>query len=150
MHAVLCCTQFHPNSSVVVRPISYPHISVAPTLRVRNNIFSINPKMFYSYTRNRHKNMFVRINSPSSCKKSLLKSFNCRRRGIGYAKVIHTRKKKRKKRKCIRKKWTSVWDIENNGYLDASLRKREMNKIAHVFLQRYFQVSNKRDMFQGA
>ena len=24
--------------------------------------------MFYSYTGNRHKNMFVRINAPSSCK----------------------------------------------------------------------------------
>ena len=35
--------------------------------------------------------------------------------------------------------------------LDALLKKerkkREMDKIAHVFLQKYFQVSNKRDMF---
>ena len=29
-------------------------------------------------------------------------------------------------------------------------RKREMNKIAHVYLQKYFQVSIKRDMFHGA
>jgi hypothetical protein len=26
-------------------------------------------------------------------------------------------------------------------------KKREMNKIAHVFLQKCFQISNKRDMF---
>jgi hypothetical protein len=45
-----------------------PHISTAPTLGVRKNIFSIHPKMFYSYTRNRHKNIFVWINAPSSCK----------------------------------------------------------------------------------
>ena len=35
---------------------------------VRSNMFSIHPKMFYSYTENRHKNKFVRINAPSSCK----------------------------------------------------------------------------------
>ena len=45
-----------------------PHISVAPTPGVHKNMFSIHPKMFYSYTGNRHKNMFVRINAPSSCK----------------------------------------------------------------------------------
>ena len=28
---------------------------------------SIHPKLFYSYTGNRHKNMLVRINAPSSC-----------------------------------------------------------------------------------
>ena len=45
-----------------------PHISAAPTLGVCNSMFSINPKMFHSYTGNRHKNMFDRINAPSSCK----------------------------------------------------------------------------------
>ena len=44
------------------------YISAAPTLGVFNNMFFIHPKMFYSYTRNRHKNMIVRINAPSSCK----------------------------------------------------------------------------------
>jgi hypothetical protein len=33
-----------------------------------NNMFSIHPKIFYSYTGNRHKNMLDRINAPSSCK----------------------------------------------------------------------------------
>ena len=37
------------------------------------------------------------------------------------------------------KKWTSVRDIENNGYSDDLLKKREeMNKIAHVLLQSCF------------
>ena len=45
-----------------------PHISATPTLGVRNNMFSIQPKMFYSYIGNRHKNIFVRINALSSCK----------------------------------------------------------------------------------
>ena len=45
-----------------------PHISAAPTPGVRNNLFSIHTKMFYSYTGNRHKNKFVRVNAPSSCK----------------------------------------------------------------------------------
>jgi hypothetical protein len=50
---------------------------------------------------------------------------------MGYAKVIHKKDRKRKKRKKLRKKYTSVRDIENNGYLDACLKKkREMNKIA--------------------
>ena len=41
--------------------------------------------------------------------------------------------------------YKSVWDIENNGYLDARLKRKkerkEKNKIAHVLLQKYFQVS---------
>ena len=35
-------------------------------------------------------------------------------------------------KKELRKEWTSVRDIENNGYLDARLKKQEMNKIAPV------------------
>ena len=42
---------------------------------------------------------------------------------MGYAKVIHIKKGKEKKR---------VQDMENNGYLDARLKKKEMNKIALV------------------
>ena len=57
-------------------------------------------------------------------------------------------KKREKKGKKDWKKWTSVRDIENNGYSDAYLKKK-MNKIAHVFLQSYFQVSKER-CFQGA
>jgi hypothetical protein len=50
---------------------------------------------------------------------------------MGYAKVIH------RKEKELRKKWTSVQDIENNGYSDARLKK-EINKIVHVLLQSCF------------
>ena len=46
--------------------------------------------------------------------------------------------------KCLRylKQWVLRCPTER--------RKREMNKIAHVFLQKCFKVLNKRDMFQGA
>ena len=80
--------------------------------------------MFYSYTRGKHKYMLVRfplkINAPSSCyyfSKVLLQ-----KRGMGYAKVIH--KKERKKKRRVEKNWTSVRDIENNGYSDARLLKK--------------------------
>ena len=54
---------------------------------------------------------------------SLLKSFNYKKRDMGYAKVIHKRKKKK-----VLKKWTSVRDIENNGYSDAHLKKKKRKK----------------------
>jgi hypothetical protein len=38
---------------------------------------------------------------------------------------------------------------ENNGYLDARLKKNEMNKIAHVFLQ-LFPSFKWKICFQGA
>jgi len=44
-----------------------PQISDAPTLGVRNNMLSIHLKIFYSYTKNRHKNKIVRTNALSSC-----------------------------------------------------------------------------------
>ena len=71
-----------------------------------------------------------------------LPKFYCRKETWGYAKVIH--KKRKEKEKRDEKKWTSVRDIENNGYSDARLKKEKMNKIAHVFLQSCFQVSNER------
>ena len=77
---------------------------------------------------------------------SFLKSLNCRKGACGYAKVIHERKKE-----SIEKKWTSVRDIENNGYLDARLkkeRKRKMNKIAHVFLQSIFKFQTREICFK--
>ena len=47
-------------------------------------------------------------------------------------------KKEEKKEKKVEKKWTSVQDILNNRYLDARLKKRrDINKIAHVFLQMF-------------
>ena len=50
-------------------------------------------------------------------------------------KIFIKKKEKRKRKKRDEKKWTSVRDIENNGYLDAHLKKKEeekMNKIAPV------------------
>jgi hypothetical protein len=44
--------------------------------------------------------MFVRINAPSLVNVSLLKSFNCKKRGLGYAKVIHI-KNREERRKSI-------------------------------------------------
>ena len=56
--------------------------------------------------------------------------------------------KKREKKERV-DKMTSVQDIENNGYSDARLKKGEMNKIAHVFLQMFPKI--KREIcFQGA
>ena len=117
-----------------------PHIPAAPTLGVRKNMFSIHPKMFYSCIGNRHKNVFVRINAPNS--------FKCLSWKVSVVEERHGLCKSEKKRRVL-KKWISVWDIENNGYSDARLKKREkeMNKIAHVSLQSVFQVSIKRDMF---
>ena len=63
---------------------------------------------------------------------------------MGYAKVIHKRKKEK-----VLKKWTSVRDIENNGYSDARLKKeRQMNKIAHVFLQVFFKFQSREICFK--
>ena len=42
--------------------------------------------------------------------------FQLQKKRHGYAKVIHKKDK-------VLKKWTSVRDIENNGYLDARLKK---------------------------
>jgi hypothetical protein len=61
------------------------------------------------------------------------------------------KKRKKRKKRELRKKWTSVRDIENNGYLDARLKKKreEMNKIAPALLQMF--LNFKRDIcFQGA
>ena len=68
---------------------------------------------------------------------AISQKFYCRKETWGYAKVIH-KKEKVWKMKKEKKKWTSVRDIENNGYFDARLKKKEMNKIAYVFLQNCF------------
>ena len=44
--------------------------------------------MFYSYTGNRHKNMFDRIIALSSCKCLSWKFSNAEKEACGYAKVI--------------------------------------------------------------
>ena len=86
--------------------VNSTHISAAPTLEVRNNMLSIHLKMFYSYTRNRHKNMLDRINAPSYCKCLSGKVSIAAKRGMGYAKVIQ-KKYWKKMDKCLRywKQW---------------------------------------------
>ena len=51
--------------------------------------------MFYFYTGNRHKNKFVRINAPISCKCLSWKVSTAWKRGMGYGKVIHEKKKRK-------------------------------------------------------
>ena len=50
-----------------------------------------------------------------------------KKRGMGYANVIQKKKKKRKK-ELRKNEHKNVWDIENNGYLDARLKKKEKKK----------------------
>ena len=118
----------------------HPHMHYYTGGRHKNMpSIQIHPKMFHSYIGSKHQKIALQdihqINAPSFCcyfSKVLLQ-----KKALGYSKVIH--------KKELRKKWTSVRDIENNGYSDARLKK-EMNKIAHVFLQSCFQVF-KREMF---
>ena len=74
------------------------------------------------------------------------KSFVAEKKHVAMQKLFIKKRKKKKRWK----KWTSVRDIENNGYLDAPVKKREkkMNKIAHVLLQSYFQFSKGRYVFK--
>jgi hypothetical protein len=60
----------------------------------------------------------------SSCR-HLSQSFVTEKRHGGYAKVIHRKEKGKKLRK---NGYKSVRDIENNGYLDAHLKKREKER----------------------
>ena len=65
---------------------------------------------------------------------------------MGHVKVIYKRKKEK-----VLQKWTSVRDIKNNGYSDAhrkKKKKREMNKIAHVFLQKFFKFQTREICFK--
>ena len=52
---------------------------------------------------------------------TISQKFYCRKETWGYAKVIHKKRKKEKK-------WTSVRDIENNGYSDACLKKKRKTR----------------------
>ena len=77
---------------------------------------------------------------------AISQKFYCRKEALGYTKVIH--KKRREKKKRDEKKWTSVRDIEKQWVLKYPPEKREMNKIAHVLLQKCFQVSKERYVFK--
>ena len=117
-------------------------ICTTPILGVGAKTFHsiyIHTKIFFIFI------VFIhQINTLSSC--YYLSKVLLQKRGMGYGKVIHKRKRERKKR--VEKNWTSVRDIENNGYSDARLEKKEMNKIALVLLQKYFQVSKERYVFK--
>ena len=54
---------------------------------------------------------------------SLLKSFNCRKRGMGYAKVIH-KKRREEKRKSI-EKMDKCPRYKKQWYLDVCLKKEK-------------------------
>ena len=125
-----------------IKIIYTPHISATPTLGVRNNMLSIHPKMFYSYTGNRHKNKFIRINAPNYCKSLSWKVLITEKEAWAMQKLFI-------KRKGIEKNRQVSEILKTMGTQMPAWKKREMNKIAHVFLQSVFQVSIKRDMFQG-
>jgi hypothetical protein len=83
----------------------HPRMHYSYTWGRRKNMPSIwiHPKMFYTYTRGKHKIMLDRFfYPPNKCSKFLLISlskFCCRKETWGYATVIHKkREKKRKKR----------------------------------------------------
>jgi len=123
-----------------------PHISTACILGVRKNMFSIHPKMFYSYIGNRHKNMFVWINAPSSCKYLSWKVPIAEEEAWAMQKLFKKKESIDKMDKCPRylKQWV-LWCPPKKRR-----KERKVNKIAHVFLLKVFQSFNKRDMFQGA
>ena len=54
---------------------------------------------------------------------TISQKFCCRKETWGYAKVIHKKEKEKKKRVEKKDGHKSVRDIENNGYLDARLKK---------------------------
>jgi hypothetical protein len=63
----------------------------------RNNMFPIHSKIFYSYIGNRHKNMFVRINAPSSCKCLSLKVLVAEKEAWAMQKLFKKRRERKKK-----------------------------------------------------
>ena len=65
--------------------------------------------------------MLDRINAPSSCK--CLSSKVSIAEKVAWAMQKLFIEKGEKLKKVLRKKWTSVQDIENNGYLDAWQKK---------------------------
>jgi hypothetical protein len=82
------------------------YICCSYTGSTQKHIFHL-PKMFYSYTRNSHKNMFDRINAPSSCKYIPWKVSIVEKEAWAMQKLWI----KEEKRKKSMKKWTSVRDI---------------------------------------
>ena len=101
-----------------------PHIPTAPTLGVRKTCLPsrFTKKMFYSYIRSEQKNILDRFIHQINAPKFLLLSLKVllQKRDMGLYKSYSWKKRK----KSWEKKWTSVRDILNNGYLDAHLEKK--------------------------
>ena len=123
-----------------------PHISIAPTLGVRNNMFSIHPKIFYSYTGNRHKNMFVRINALSSYKYFSWKVSIAEEEAWAMQELFMKEKEKywEKMDKCpgYWKQWVLRCPPGKKK------EREEMNKIAHNFLQKFFKFQTREICFK--
>ena len=124
-----------------------PHISTMPTLGVHKNMISIHPKLFYSYIGDRHKNMFVRINAPSFCC-YLSWKFQFAEGETWAMQKLFIKKEKRRKSiekidKCPRylKQWVLRCPPEKK-------KKKEMNKIAHVFLQKFSKFQTREICFK--
>jgi hypothetical protein len=100
--------------------------------------------MFYSYTASKHQKIFPIGYPLNKCSKFLLlslKSFVAKKRHVPMQKLFIKKKALEKMDKCSRylKQWV-LWSSPEE--------KREMNKIAHVFLQSCFQVSKERYVFK--
>ena len=75
---------------------------------------------------------------------AISQKFCCRKEAWAMQKLFI----KKEKKKIIGKNGQVYEILKNNGYLDACLKMREMNKIAHVLLQKCFQVSKERYVFK--
>jgi hypothetical protein len=74
---------------------------------------------------------------------AISQKFCCKEEAFNYAKVIH---KKRRKKSWKNGQVSKI--LKTMGTQMPTWKKREMNKIAHVFLQKYFQVFKERYVFK--
>jgi hypothetical protein len=124
-----------------------PYIYAAPTLGVRKNMFSIYPKMFYSYTGYRHKNIFVRINAPSSCKCLSWKVSIAEKEAWAMQELFIKEKRSWEKMdKCPR--YWKQWVLKCPPEKKERKKERKMNKIAHDFLQKCFKFQSRETFFK--
>ena len=68
-----------------------------------------------------------------------LEKFQLQKRGMGYARVIH---KKQEKNRVLKKNGQVSEISKIMGTQMPAIKKREMNRIAHDFLQKCFQNFN--------
>ena len=83
-------------------------------------------------------------NAPSSC--CYLSKVLLQKRSLGYAKVIHKKRVLKKKKKMDAK--VSEISKTMGTQMPSWKKEKEMNKIAHVFLQNCFQVQKVRYDFK--